>query len=214
MPELPEVETVRRGLEPAMDGARFAKVELRRRDLRWPLPKDFAARLQGKTVTGLGRRAKYLLADLSSGDVLLMHLGMSGSFHVFHESGNKKLARYYHEREPHAAHDHVVFHMSSGAIVTFNDPRRFGSMKIVKRDKLDAEPLLGPARARAAWQRLRCSDARRRLCRKKDQPQGGAAGPEGRRRHRQYLCMRGAASGAAVAEAHRLDDRQQDRRAQ
>jgi len=76
-----------------MDGARFAKVEVRRPDLRWPLPKDFAARLQGKTVTGLGRRAKYLLADLSSGDVLLMHLGMSGSFHVFAESGDKKLAR-------------------------------------------------------------------------------------------------------------------------
>ncbi len=142
MPELPEVETVRRGLEPVMDGARFRKVELRRRDLRWPLPKDFAARLQGKTVTGLGRRAKYLLADLSSGDVLLMHLGMSGSFHVFREAGSKKLARYYHEREQQAAHDHVVFHMSSGAIVTFNDPRRFGSMKIVARDRLDDEPLL------------------------------------------------------------------------
>ena len=142
MPELPEVETVRRGLEPVMDGARFRKVELRRRDLRWPLPKDFAARLQGKTVTGLGRRAKYLLADLSSGDVLLMHLGMSGSFHVFREVGSRKLARYYHEREQQAAHDHVVFHMSSGAIVTFNDPRRFGSMKIVARDRLDAEPLL------------------------------------------------------------------------
>src|SRR5580658_8951863 len=125
-----------------MDGARFSKVELRRRDLRWPLPKDFAARLQGKTVTGLGRRAKYLLADLSSGDVLLMHLGMSGSFHVFRERGAKALGRYYHERGRHAAHDHVVFHMSSGAIVTFNDPRRFGSMKIVARDRLDDEPLL------------------------------------------------------------------------
>ena len=142
MPELPEVETVRRGLEPAMEGARFAKVDVHRGDLRWPLPKDFKERLQGKTVTGLGRRAKYLLADLSSGDVLLMHLGMSGSFHVFREAGGKKLARYYHEREKHAAHDHVVFHMSSGAIVTFNDPRRFGSMKIVARDRLDAEPLL------------------------------------------------------------------------
>ncbi|MBV1698005.1 MAG: bifunctional DNA-formamidopyrimidine glycosylase/DNA-(apurinic or apyrimidinic site) lyase [Hyphomicrobiales bacterium] len=142
MPELPEVETVRRGLEPAMQGARFAKVEARRADLRWPLPADFVRRLTGKTVTGLGRRAKYLLADLSSGDVLLMHLGMSGSFHVFQNAGGKKLARYYHERAQHAAHDHVVFHMSSGAIVTFNDPRRFGSMKIVSRSKLDAEPLL------------------------------------------------------------------------
>src|SRR5512136_1927895 len=137
MPELPEVETVRRGLQPALEGARFEHVLARRLDLRWPLPKDFVHRLEGNTVTGLGRRAKYLLADLSSGDVLLMHLGMSGSFHVFREEGGKKLARYYHEREKHATHDHVVFHMSSGAIVTFNDPRRFGSMKIVPRGKLD-----------------------------------------------------------------------------
>ncbi len=141
MPELPEVETVRRGLAPAMEGERFVKVEVHRGDLRWPLPKDFAQRLKGKTVTGLGRRAKYLLADLSSGDVLVMHLGMSGSFHVFQEKG-KTLGRYYHERAKHRAHDHVVFHMSSGSSVTFNDPRRFGSMKLVARDKLDAEPLL------------------------------------------------------------------------
>ena len=141
MPELPEVETVRRGLEPAMDGARFRKVEVRRGDLRWPLPKDFAKRLTGTTVTGMGRRAKYLLADLSSGDVLVMHLGMSGSFHVFSEK-DAQLGRYYHERQKHLAHDHVVFHMSSGATVTFNDPRRFGSMKLVARSKLDAEPLL------------------------------------------------------------------------
>jgi formamidopyrimidine-DNA glycosylase len=143
MPELPEVETVRRGLEPAMEGARFTKVEVHRGDLRWPLPKDFVPRLQGNIVTGIGRRAKYLLADLSSGDVLLMHLGMSGSFHVFDEKNvGPGLGNYYHERSQHAAHDHVVFHMSSGAIVTFNDPRRFGSMKIVPRQKLDAEPLL------------------------------------------------------------------------
>jgi len=142
MPELPEVETVRRGLEPAMQGARFAKVEVNRGDLRWPLPKDFARRLKGTTVTGLGRRAKYLLADLSSGDVLVMHLGMSGSFHVFEEAKRRTPGAYYHERSKHAAHDHVVFHMSSGAIVTFNDPRRFGSMKLVPLQKLDAEPLL------------------------------------------------------------------------
>ena len=142
MPELPEVETVRRGLEPAMQGARFAKVEVRRGDLRWPLPKDFAKRLQGATVTGMGRRAKYLLADISSGDVLVMHLGMSGSFHVFDGGGHGKPGAYYHERAKHAAHDHIVFHMSSGSIVTFNDPRRFGSMKLVPRRKLDAEPLL------------------------------------------------------------------------
>jgi formamidopyrimidine-DNA glycosylase len=139
MPELPEVETVRRGLAPVMEGERFAKVEVRRGDLRWPLPKGFAQKLDGKTVQGLGRRAKYLLADLSSGDVLLMHLGMSGSFRVGKDSAPGK---YYHERSKSTAHDHVIFHMSNGATVTFNDPRRFGSMKLVPRARLDEEPLL------------------------------------------------------------------------
>ncbi len=144
MPELPEVETVRRGLEAAMDGERITRVDVRRPDLRWPLAKDFAQRLRGKRVTGLGRRAKYLLADLSSGDVLIVHLGMSGSFHVFvgDKPDNKRLGRYYHERSKHLAHDHVVFHLASGASVTFNDPRRFGSMKLVARKELDHEPLL------------------------------------------------------------------------
>jgi formamidopyrimidine-DNA glycosylase len=139
MPELPEVETVRRGLAPAMEGQRFTKVEVRRGDLRWPLPKGFAQKLHGKTVEGLGRRAKYLLADLSSGDVLLMHLGMSGSFRV---GKNSASPQYYYERSKSIAHDHVVFHMSNGATVTFNDPRRFGSMKLVPRVKLESEPLL------------------------------------------------------------------------
>jgi formamidopyrimidine-DNA glycosylase len=139
MPELPEVETVRRGLAPAMEGARLARVEVRDRRLRWPIVKDFEKRLAGQTVAGLGRRAKYLLADLSSGEVLLMHLGMSGSFRV---GADAKPGVYYHERSKSTAHDHVVFHMSNGATVTFNDPRRFGSMKLIKRAKLDAEPLL------------------------------------------------------------------------
>jgi formamidopyrimidine-DNA glycosylase len=139
MPELPEVETVRMGLAPAMEGQRIAKVEVRDRRLRWPLPKDFEKRLQGQTVVGLGRRAKYLLADLSSGDVLLMHLGMSGSMRLGKDS---KPGVYYHETSKSTAHDHVVFHMGNGATVTFNDPRRFGSMKIVPRAKLEQEPLL------------------------------------------------------------------------
>jgi formamidopyrimidine-DNA glycosylase len=146
MPELPEVETVRRGLEPAMEGARFTRVEVNRGDLRWPLAADFRGRLEGRTVTGIGRRAKYLLADLSSGDVLIMHLGMSGSFYVFFEKAQRgdgeRVGNYYHERSQHVAHDHVIFHMSSGAVVTFNDPRRFGAMKIVPRSSLDDEPLL------------------------------------------------------------------------
>jgi formamidopyrimidine-DNA glycosylase len=139
MPELPEVETVRRGLAPVMEGERFANVEVRRGDLRWPLPKGFAQKLNGKTVQGLGRRAKYLLADLSSGDVLLMHLGMSGSFRIGKDSAP---GTYYHERSKSTAHDHVIFHMSNGATVTFNDPRRFGSMKLVSRARLEDEPLL------------------------------------------------------------------------
>src|SRR4029078_6715312 len=142
-PDARECEAGGGGREPAMEGARFAKVEVHRGDLRWPLAKDFKRRLEGKTVTALGRRAKYLLADLSSGDVLIMHLGMSGSFHVFQESGGRGKApgNYYHEPAQHSAHDHIVFHMSSGAVVTFNDPRRFGSMKIVPPHELDGEPL-------------------------------------------------------------------------
>ena len=142
MPELPEVETVRRGLQPAMEGARFDKVELNRPDLRRPLPKDFVKRLEGRTVTGLGRRAKYLLADISSGDVLMMHLGMSGSFRVSKDDSVKTPGAYYHERSAARAHDHVVFHMSSGATITFNDPRRFGLMLLVPRAELADHPLM------------------------------------------------------------------------
>jgi formamidopyrimidine-DNA glycosylase len=147
MPELPEVETVRRGLQPAMEGAHFLKVEARRPDLRWPFPKDFAKQLTGETVTGLGRRAKYLLADLTSGDVLIMHLGMSGSFRVGRAEGERRPGAFHHERSDDRAHDHVVFHMSSGAKITFNDPRRFGFMQLVPRAELARHPLvraLGP----------------------------------------------------------------------
>jgi formamidopyrimidine-DNA glycosylase len=142
MPELPEVETVRRGLQPVMEGARFDRVEARRPDLRWPLPKDFVQRLEGQTVTGLGRRAKYILADLSSGEVLLMHLGMSGSFRVALSGDEQTPGDFHHERSKAATHDHIVFHMSNGGVATFNDPRRFGCMKLIPRGRLDEEPLL------------------------------------------------------------------------
>ena len=142
MPELPEVETVRRGLQPVMEGFLIAKAEARRKDLRFPFQKDFVARLEGQTVTGLGRRAKYLMADLGSGDVLLMHLGMSGSFRVVANEGTKSPGQFHHPRSEDRAHDHVVFHMSSGASVVFNDPRRFGYMKIIARGALEEEPLL------------------------------------------------------------------------
>jgi len=108
-----------------MEGARFLKVEVRQRKLRWPLPKDFEKRLEGQKVEGLGRRAKYLLADLSSGDVLLMHLGMSGSFRLMADA--KAL-------QPH---DHVIFHLSGGHHIAFNDPRRFGLMDLAPAGGLE-----------------------------------------------------------------------------
>ena len=142
MPELPEVETVRRGLQPVMEGFRIVTMEVRRKDLRFPFQRDFSARLTGQTVTGLGRRAKYLMADLGSGDVLVMHLGMSGSFRVIKDDTQDTPGQFHHPRAEERAHDHVVFHMSSGARIVFNDPRRFGYMKIIARRALDEEPLL------------------------------------------------------------------------
>src|SRR5437764_7090012 len=147
MPELPEVETVRRGLAPVMEDARFVRVEQRRPNLRFPFPQNFNKRLEGQSVVGLGRRAKYLLADLTSGEVLLMHLGMSGSFRVVHGSDESGPGKFHHVRAKLIAHDHVVFHMSNGAIVTFNDPRRFGYMQLIARHELDQHPMiaaLGP----------------------------------------------------------------------
>jgi formamidopyrimidine-DNA glycosylase len=125
-----------------MEGARIVAVEKRRKDLRIKFQKDFVTRLEGQTVTGLGRRAKYLLADLSSGDVLLMHLGMSGSFRVGQEKNSATPGEFHHPRSDDRAHDHVVLHMSNGAVVTYNDPRRFGLMKIFRRAAMDKEPLL------------------------------------------------------------------------
>jgi formamidopyrimidine-DNA glycosylase len=142
MPELPEVETVRRGLQPVMEGAKILKAEVRRKDLRFPFQKNFAARLHGQTVTGVSRRAKYLLADLASGDVLLMHLGMSGSFRIKKLDEEEAHGRFHHVRGKDETHDHVVFHMSSGEDIVFNDPRRFGYMKIIQRMALYDEPLL------------------------------------------------------------------------
>lgn len=124
MPELPEVELVRRELQPVMEGAQFAEVILHRAHLRIAFPADFGARLEGYTVRSLTRRGKYLLAELSSGEILMMHLGMSGWFRVVNDD------------EPIGKHDHVVFNMSSGATVVFNDPRRFGFMNIISRDDL------------------------------------------------------------------------------
>jgi formamidopyrimidine-DNA glycosylase len=135
LPELPEVEATRRELLPAMQGARFERVTLHRGDLRTRFPRRFRARLEGCRVDELTRRAKYLLAHLSSGETLLMHLGMSGSFRVELDAGGDAA-------EDAGLHDHVVFTMSSKAVVFFNDPRRFGMMDLVPAGKLEAHPTL------------------------------------------------------------------------
>lgn len=140
MPELPEVEAVRRLLEPCLTNARITHVELRRAGLRSPFPPDFARRLSGRTVLSVQRRAKYLLAPLSSGDTLVMHLGMSGSFRVESAAGVRAEGdRAVVGPDPH---DHVVFHLQSGEVVTFNDPRRFGLMDLLDEVRLAAHPAL------------------------------------------------------------------------
>src|SRR5215204_2811295 len=142
MPELPEVETVRRGLEPAMVGARFTKVTQRRPDLRFPFPERFSERLEGQEIKALGRRAKYLIADLASGEVLVMHLGMSGRFLVTQGGRTRVPGEFHAEAGGESAHDHVLFHLSHGARVTYNDARRFGLMDLVPRAELDTSPHL------------------------------------------------------------------------
>jgi formamidopyrimidine-DNA glycosylase len=125
-----------------MEGARIERVETRRADLRSPFPADFAARLTGQHVTMLRRRAKYLLADLGSGETLLMHLGMSGSFRVVRGQRDDVQGGFYFERSRLDVHDHVLFTMSSGATVVFNDPRRFGVMSIVGAEGRESYPAL------------------------------------------------------------------------
>jgi formamidopyrimidine-DNA glycosylase len=127
MPELPEVETVRRGLLPVMEGAVIERAEVNRPDLRWPLPERMADRLTGKRVTALRRRSKYILADLDSGETLLVHLGMSGRMLI----SGAQLGTFYHEHPAPQKHDHVVLHMDGGARITFNDARRFGAMDLL-----------------------------------------------------------------------------------
>ena len=127
MPELPEVETVRRGLQPVMEGAVIAQAEVNRPDLRWPLPDRMADRLTGKRVTALRRRSKYILADLDSGESLLVHLGMSGRMLI----SGAQLGTFYHDHPAPQKHDHVVLHMDNGARITFNDARRFGAMDLL-----------------------------------------------------------------------------------
>jgi formamidopyrimidine-DNA glycosylase len=139
MPELPEVETVRRGLEPVLVGRAFARVEQRRRDLRVPLPEDFDKRLTGRKVEALDRRAKYLLARLDNGEVLVVHLGMTGRFLI--DGAKRALGEFVEDDAPMPKHEHVVFHLGDGTRVRYNDARRFGLMDLVRSEGLDDHAL-------------------------------------------------------------------------
>ena len=140
MPELPEVETTRRGLAPAMGGKRVLKVELRRADLRFPFQKDFGERIESRTVERVARRAKYLIFHLSGDEALVAHLGMSGSFRIERSGGGEPLARLHRDSPRQSMHDHVAFEMSDGARIVYNDPRRFGFMFVTAGQDLAAHP--------------------------------------------------------------------------
>jgi formamidopyrimidine-DNA glycosylase len=149
LPELPEVETVRRGLEPHMVGRRIVRTDQNRADLRFPFPDKFTDRLSDQYIEAVVRRAKYLLLYLSSSEVLIMHLGMSGSFRI-EQNGTQKIAAeasFIHERQKQGKHDHCVFHLDDGTSIIFNDPRRFGFMMLENQASLEQHPLfakLGP----------------------------------------------------------------------
>jgi formamidopyrimidine-DNA glycosylase len=147
MPELPEVETVRRGLAPALEGARIARVQARRPDLRFPLTEGFGQRLTGATVERLERRAKYLLAHLTTGETLVMHLGMTGRFQVDADGAVEIPGGFAEPASTDDKHAHVVFDTEAGARITFFDARRFGYMAVLPTAELQAHPWfagLGP----------------------------------------------------------------------
>ncbi len=138
MPELPEVETVRRGLIPVMEGQRITTAQVNRPDLRFPLPDRMADRLTGAVVNALRRRSKYILADLDTGETLLIHLGMSGRILI----SGQMLGAFHFDHPAPQKHDHVLFHMENTARITFNDARRFGTMDLMATLTADQHPLL------------------------------------------------------------------------
>ena len=147
MPELPEVETVRRGLAAAMEGRRIERIEVRRRDLRLPVPADFETRLQGRTLVRLGRRAKYLVGEFDDDTVLLGHLGMSGRMMIETPDDRARIGGFARDADAHGAHEHIVFHVGNGTAIRFSDPRRFGLMVLTDLDSYPGHSLirhLGP----------------------------------------------------------------------
>src|SRR5215469_16901336 len=145
MPELPEVETVRLGLRPALEGRTILEAQTRRHDLRVPFPARFAERLKGRKVKRLSRRAKYILAELDNGESLVIHLGMSGRISVYTDGKQKRLGDYVYNPAPpdagHGKHDHVVIETDAPAKIVFNDHRRFGLMVLVPTAALNRDKL-------------------------------------------------------------------------
>ena len=209
MPELPEVETVRAGLEPVLRGRRFVRVEQRRKDLRFPLPERFAERLTGRRCRALDRRAKYILVHLDRGEVLAVHLGMTGRFSVSCRAprspppprqphgGERRLhgvqlGEYTYEHGHDAKHDHLVFTMSGGAVVTYNDARRFGYMTLIPTAELEQDAFFRGLGVEPLGDDLNAAYLARRALRQEGRPQGLPDGPAHRRRPRQHLRVRGA----------------------
>jgi formamidopyrimidine-DNA glycosylase len=154
MPELPEVETVRRGLEPVLAGARLSRVQARRPDLRFPLPEGFVQRLTGATVQRLERRGKYLLAPLDRGETLAMHLGMTGRFEIEGGAARDRPGAFALAQPADPKHAHIVFETEAGVRITFFDARRFGYMDLIETEALDQHPRfagLGPEPLGAAF---------------------------------------------------------------
>jgi formamidopyrimidine-DNA glycosylase len=183
MPELPEVETVRAGLEPVLRGRRFMHVEQRRKDLRFPLPERFAERLTGRRISRLDRRAKYILVHLDKGEVLAVHLGMTGRFSVQlprspsprHAGGvspaqrgeGTQLGEYTYDHGHDARHDHLVFTISGGAVVTYNDARRFGYMTLIPTAEIEQDAFFRGLGVEPLSDDLNATYLARRACGKK-----------------------------------------------
>ncbi len=216
MPELPEVETVRRGLAPSMEGALLKELELRRGDLRFPFPAGFSQAVSGRGITSLSRRAKYLLIDLDDGMTIVAHLGMSGSFRVEAGPSAETPGAFHHPRSKDEKHDHVVFHLagaSGDARVIYNDPRRFGFMDVVRRADIAGHPFFRGLGPEPTGNELGADYLAERFA-GKAQPLKSALLDQKNIAGLGNICMRGAVALSSVALARRRHAGHRHRRAE
>ena len=203
MPELPEVETVRRGLAAVMVGRPIVDVLVRRGDLRRPLPEGFAAALTGRTVRAIDRRAKYLLFRLDDGTVVIAHLGMSGRMVIEQASESQTPGAFTQPSVTGGKHEHIVFSVGNGTQIRFSDPRRFGLMDLATEETLAEHPLLASIGPEPLDDAFDGAALAARLAGKRNAYKIGSAGPAHRRGARQYLCLRRAFRGRAFSSAQR-----------